>query len=100
MPIIDFHTHIHPKFYLDFFQERTAERKLIKDLTEGLVFVHKGVRIAHVDPKGHVDPEYRIKVFHESGIDVQAVSLTTPSFARMDKFGPPVPARPHVQFQE
>ncbi len=85
MTTVDFHTHIYPKFYLDFYEKREAEPKLINDPNEGLVFVHQGVRIAHVDPKGHVDPEYRIKVFDESGIEVQAVSLTTPSFAGLDK---------------
>jgi len=44
---VDFHTHIYPKFYLDFYEKREAEPKLINDPNEGLVFGLLFVFVVH-----------------------------------------------------
>lgn len=44
-----------------------------------MIFYYKEARLATVNRAGHYDPEERMKDLEEYGIDLQIVSLTTPS---------------------
>ena len=76
---IDFHTHIYTNEYLNYLEKRTEYPKLVHDPTEGMVIWDHGVRIAHVDPKGHVDPDFRVSFMaNDCSIGTQVVTLTAP----------------------
>ena len=44
-----------------------------------MIFYYEGVRLATVSNPGHYDPEPRMKDLDKHGIDIQIISLTTPS---------------------
>jgi aminocarboxymuconate-semialdehyde decarboxylase len=77
--IIDVHNHLYPKEWLDYLDRRAGSPTMKRTGPTNMVFYSDGMRLATVSRPGHYDPESRIKDMDEYGIDVQIVSLTTPS---------------------
>ncbi len=76
---VDIHTHVYPSEYLKYLEQRTEYPKIVHDPAEGMVIWDQGVRAGHVDPKGHVDVDYRVSFMEKDcAIGTQAVSLTVP----------------------
>ncbi len=76
---IDVHTHIFPHEFLKYLEQRNEYPKLVHDPTEGMVLWDKGVRAGHIDPKGHVDPDFRVSFMkNDCSIGTQVVTLTVP----------------------
>jgi aminocarboxymuconate-semialdehyde decarboxylase len=78
MKIIDVHNHLYPMEWLDYLANHSRTIS-IKRKEEKILIYFKGSRLATIEKKGHIDPEARIKDMDEKGIDVQILSLSTPS---------------------
>lgn len=76
---------MYPRDYINYLRERTKWPKIIEDKDEGLVIWDRGVRAGHVRIPDHYDPVHRIKTLKRAGIDVQAVTLTTPGVHRFGR---------------
>lgn len=79
MKIIDVHNHLYPKEWMAYLEGRKGPLTMERTGPTNMVFYYQGVRLATVSRAGHYDPEPRIADLDEYGIDVQIVSLTTPS---------------------
>lgn len=79
MKVIDVHNHLYPKAWMKFLEGRPGSPTLKIKGPHEMIFYYKGARLATVTRPGHYDPEPRVKDMEEYGIDVQIVSLTTPS---------------------
>jgi len=79
MRVIDVHNHLYPKAWMKYLEGRPGSPTLKRKGPDEMVFFFKGSRLATVSRAGHTDPEPRIKDMDEYGIDIQIVSLTTPS---------------------
>lgn len=85
MKVIDIHNHLYPKEWMDFFHGRTGPLTLSRTGPTTAVFYHRGKRLATVNREGQYDPARRVDDLDEYGIDVQIVSLTTPSVELIPK---------------
>lgn len=83
--VIDVHNHLYPKEWRDFLDTRSGTPTMKRLSPTNLVFYHKGVRLATVKRAGHIEPEPRVKDIDEYGIDIQIVSLSTPSVELLPK---------------
>jgi aminocarboxymuconate-semialdehyde decarboxylase len=79
MKVIDVHNHLYPKEWMTYLEGRAGSPTMVRTGPTSMVFYYEGVRLATVNRAGHYDPEPRVKDLDEYGIDVQIVSLTTPS---------------------
>jgi len=79
MKVIDVHNHLYPKEWMDYLKGRQGSPTMEQTGPTSFVFSYQGMRLATVSMPGHYDPEPRIRDLDEYGIDVQMVSLTTPS---------------------
>jgi aminocarboxymuconate-semialdehyde decarboxylase len=79
MKVIDIHNHLYPKEWLNYLEGRRGSPTLKRIGPANMIFYHKGLRLATINRAGHYDPEARMKDLDEYGIDLQIVSLTTPS---------------------
>lgn len=78
MRIVDVHNHLYPREWLDYIGTE-LKQICLKRKDEKVLIYFKGVRIATIERRSHLDPEARIKDMNEKEIDVQILSLTTPS---------------------
>ena len=62
-----------------FLEGRAGSPTLVRTGPTSMIFYYEGVRLATVTNPGHYDPEARMKDLDAYGIDVQIISLTTPS---------------------
>jgi aminocarboxymuconate-semialdehyde decarboxylase len=85
MKMIDVHNHLYPKEWMDFLEGRKGSPTLKRTGPAEMIFYYKGARLATVTRGGHYDPEVRMKDLDEYGIDVQIMSLTTPSVELVSK---------------
>jgi aminocarboxymuconate-semialdehyde decarboxylase len=79
MKVIDIHNHLYPKEWMDYLEGRKGSPTLKRIGPTNMVFYYKGARLATVNRAGHYDPEARMKDLDEFEIDIQIMSLTTPS---------------------
>jgi aminocarboxymuconate-semialdehyde decarboxylase len=79
MKVIDIHNHLYPKEWLDYLEGRRGSPTMKRTGPTNMIFYYKGARLATVSRAGHYDPEERMKDLEEYGIDLQMISLTTPS---------------------
>jgi predicted TIM-barrel fold metal-dependent hydrolase len=77
--IIDVHNHLYPKDWMAYLEGKKGAVTMERTGPTDMVFYYHGVRLATVNKAGHYDPAPRIADLDEYGIDVQMVSLTTPS---------------------
>jgi aminocarboxymuconate-semialdehyde decarboxylase len=76
---IDVHNHLYPQMWLDYLEQRNGSLRLEGKGAGKFVFYLKGQIIATINRAGHYDPEARIADMDKCGMDVQIISLTTPS---------------------
>jgi len=76
---IDVHNHLYPREWINYLEERTQSPRMERTGPTSWVFHSENVPIAHISRAGHYDPEARIEDMDKYGIDVQILSLTTPS---------------------
>ena len=76
---IDVHNHLYPKKWISYLEKRTESPRMERTGPTSWVFHSENVPIAHISRAGHYDPEARIEDMDKYGIDVQVLSLTTPS---------------------
>lgn len=79
MKIIDIHNHLYPREWMNYLEGREGSTTLKRTGPGEMLFYYKGARLATVNRAGHYDPEARLKDLDEYGIDIQIMSLTTPS---------------------
>src|SRR5512133_2855141 len=79
MKCIDVHNHLYPMEWMEYLEGRVGSPTMTRTGPTSMIFYNDGMRLATVSRPGHYDPEPRIKDLDEYGIDVQVVSLTTPS---------------------
>lgn len=79
MKIIDVHNHLYPKEWMAFLEGRPGSPTMVRTGPTNMIFYHEGARLATVSRPGHYDPGPRVQDLDAYGIDVQIVSLTTPS---------------------
>lgn len=79
MKVIDIHNHLFPKEWMDYLEGRKGSTTLKRTGPTEMIFYYKGVRLSTVNKVGHYDPEARMKDLDKYGIDIQIISLTTPS---------------------
>jgi aminocarboxymuconate-semialdehyde decarboxylase len=79
MKVIDIHNHLYPKEWLDYLEGRRGSPTMKRTGPTNMIFYYKEARLATVNRAGHYDPEERMKDLEEYGIDLQIMSLTTPS---------------------
>jgi len=79
MKIIDVHNHLYPVEWMEYLEGRKGSLTMTRTGPTNMVFSYEGMRLATVSRPGHYDPEARIVDLDAYGIDVQMVSLTTPS---------------------
>lgn len=79
MKTIDVHNHLYPKIWMEYLKDKAGSPTMTQTGPADMIFYHDGMRLATVSRPGHFDPEPRIKDLDEYGIDVQVLSLTTPS---------------------
>ena len=78
--IIDFHNHFYPKAYIDELKREKGYASVSKDEKGRLLIQYTGDYNIIVGP--HVNLEDRIKAMNNNGIDLQVLTLTTPSVER------------------
>ena len=76
---IDVHNHLYPKEWMNYLEKRTESPTMERTGPTSMTFYSESVPIAHISRAGHYDPEARIEDMDKYGIDVQVLSLTTPS---------------------
>jgi len=76
---IDVHNHLYPREWISYLEKRTEFPRMERRGPTSWVFHLEDVPIAHISRAGHYDPEARIEDMDKYGIDVQVLSLTTPS---------------------
>jgi aminocarboxymuconate-semialdehyde decarboxylase len=64
---------------MDLFEKSTGRITMKRTTPTSMIFYAEGVPLAHVSRAGHYDPEARLEDMDEYGIDVNILSLTTPS---------------------
>ena len=79
MKVIDVHNHLYPKDWMDYLRGRKGPLTMEQTGPTSFAFHYQGMRLATITRPGHYNPEPRIKDLDEYGIDVQMVSMTTPS---------------------
>lgn len=79
MKTIDVHNHLYPREWMEYLRGRPGSPTMEQTGPTSFVFSYEGMRLATVSLPGHYDPEARIADIDSYGIDVQVVSLTTPS---------------------
>ena len=79
MKVIDVHNHLYPKEWMDYLEGRRGSPTLKRRGPTEMTFYYKGARLATVSRAGHYDPKAHMKDMDEYGIDLQIMSLTTPS---------------------
>ena len=79
MKVIDVHNHLYPKEWMAFLDGRAGSPTMVRTGPTSMIFYHEGARLATVSNPGHYDPEPRMKDLDRYGIDIQIISLTTPS---------------------
>ena len=85
MKVIDVHNHLYPKEWREFLDGRPGTPTMERLGPSSMLFYHRGVRLATVRMAGHIEPEPRVKDIDEYGIDIQIVSLSTPSVELLPK---------------
>lgn len=75
---IDLHTHFFPEAYLKRIEEINTTFEITRDAKGNKIFKYKGARFFTVTQEMS-NPEDRIRHMDEAGIDVQVLSLSTPS---------------------
>jgi aminocarboxymuconate-semialdehyde decarboxylase len=78
MPIIDVHTHMFTRAWLELLRTKGGKYSL-KVRPDGKEEVFRGETPVVLPQPGHFDYELRIKAMDEAGIDMSVVSLTCPS---------------------
>ena len=76
---IDVHNHLYPKEWIDYLERRTEPPRMERTGPSSWIFHSQNVPIAHISRAGHYDPAARIEDMDRYGIDIQILSLTTPS---------------------
>lgn len=76
---IDVHNHLYPKEWMSYLEKRTESPRMERAGTTSWIFRSENAPVAHISRAGHYDPEARIDEMDKYGIDVQILSLTTPS---------------------
>ncbi len=76
--LIDIHTHIYTRRWLEILQEQGGDYHL-RLRPDGQKEIFRGDTPVSIPQAGHFDYDLRIKVMDEAGIDVSIVSLTAPS---------------------
>lgn len=78
MKIIDIHNHLYPIEWIQYLAENSRMVN-IKKSNQKILIYFRGSRLATIERKGHTDLDSRIIDMDENGIDVQIMSLSTPS---------------------
>jgi len=78
--IVDFHNHFYPKAYIDELKRAKGYASVSKDEKGRLLIQYTGDYNIIVGP--HINLEDRIKAMDKYGIDLQVLTLTTPSVER------------------
>ncbi|MBA7629267.1 hypothetical protein ES703_36765 [subsurface metagenome] len=76
---IDVHNHLYPKEWMDYLEKSTGRITMKRTGPTSMVFYAEGVPFGHISRAGHYDPEARIEDMDKYGIDIQMLTLTTPS---------------------
>jgi len=76
---IDVHNHLYPKEWMTYLEKRTESPRMERTGPTSMTFYSENVPLAHINRAGHYDPEARIEDMDKYGIDIQIISLTTPS---------------------
>ncbi len=76
MTVVDFHNHYYPDVYLSEIESGGSSVRLARDRSGTTRVYYPGDY--NVVVQGHRDLEERIRVMDAMGVDVQAISLTTP----------------------
>ncbi len=78
MPIIDVHTHVYTRPWLDILCRESGKYHL-KVRPDGQEEIFRGDTPVSIPQPGHFDYDLRIKQMDATGIDISIVSLTAPS---------------------
>jgi aminocarboxymuconate-semialdehyde decarboxylase len=76
---IDVHNHLYPREWINYLEKRTEPPRMERTGPTSWLFRSEDVPVAHISRAGHYDPVARIEDMDKYGIDVQILSLTTPS---------------------
>ncbi|MFO7772776.1 MAG: amidohydrolase family protein [Dehalococcoidia bacterium] len=76
---IDVHNHLYPQMWLDHLAQGKGSLRLERKGNGKFVFYYNNQLLATINRAGHYDPEARIADMDQFGMDVQVMSLTTPS---------------------
>ncbi len=79
MKVIDVHNHLYPEPWMAYLEGKKGSPTMVRTGPTSMVFYYEGARLATINRAGHYDPEARVKDLEEYGIDIQILSLTTPS---------------------
>lgn len=79
MTVIDIHNHLYPREWINYLEKRKTSPILKRKDPKNMIFYYKGTRLATVTREGHYEIEARMKDLDDYGIDLQIISLTTPS---------------------
>ena len=76
---IDVHNHLYPIEWMDHLEKSTGRITMKRTSPTSMIFYADGVPLSHVSRAGHYNPEARLEDMDKYGIDVNILSLTTPS---------------------
>ena len=85
MKVIDVHSHLYPKDYLDFLKLRNGSPIVEQTGPTAYMFWYNSMRLATITNPGHYDWQPRVEDMERYGIDIQMVSLTTPGVELLPK---------------
>jgi aminocarboxymuconate-semialdehyde decarboxylase len=77
--IIDVHNHLFPVDWVKHLEKGSGTLTMKREGPTAFTFYSNGIPFTHVTNPGHYDPEARLKDMDKYGIDVNVLSLTTPS---------------------
>ena len=76
---IDVHNHLFPTEWTDYLEKSTGRITMKRTSPTSMIFYAEGVPLSHISRAGHYNPEARLEDMDKYGIDVNILSLTTPS---------------------
>jgi aminocarboxymuconate-semialdehyde decarboxylase len=76
---IDVHNHLYPKDWVEHLEKSTGKITVKRTGPVSFNFYADGIPLSHVSNPGHYDPQARLIDMDKYGIDVNILSLSTPS---------------------
>ena len=79
MTVIDVHTHMLDRAWLELLRDKGAPRYSVANITDDLEGIYREGALFMTPMPGHFDYDLRVRDMDEGGVDIAIVSLTCPN---------------------